>query len=71
MMHDDPIVKEVRRVREALAAQFEFDLRGLYRALKRKEQQSGREVVAFGPKPAASIEIAESEAISAEKEAVK
>ena len=71
MMYDDPIVKEVRRVREALAAQFDFDLRRLYRTLKRKEQQSEQEVVAFGPKPTGSAEIMKAEAMSAEKEGVK
>ncbi len=49
-MWQDPIVAEVRRAREAHAAQFNFDLRAIYRALKAREEQSQREKVSFAPK---------------------
>jgi len=49
-MWQDPIVAEVRRVREAHAAQFGFDLRAIYRALKVQEEQSQREKVSYAPK---------------------
>jgi hypothetical protein len=38
-MWSDPIVDEVRRVREAYAAQFNFDLDEIYQDLKRREAE--------------------------------
>jgi hypothetical protein len=49
-MWQDPIVAEVRQAREAHAAQFDFDLRAIYNALKEQEEQSQREKVSFPPK---------------------
>ncbi len=51
-MWEDPIVKEVRRVREAYAAQFNYDLEAIVQDLKRQEQASGRTFVRFSPRPA-------------------
>lgn len=50
-MRNDPIVAEVRKVREAHAAKFNFDLRAIYRDLKSKERASGRKYVRFQPRP--------------------
>lgn len=36
----DPIVKEVRTIRDAHAAQFNFDLKAIYADLKRQETES-------------------------------
>lgn len=41
-MKDDPIVAEVRRIREEHAAQFGFDLDAIVEDLKRAERESGR-----------------------------
>ena len=49
-MIDDPIVKEVREVRERHAAQFNYDLKKIAQDLKRQEQQSGKKVVSLHPK---------------------
>jgi hypothetical protein len=46
----DPIVAEVRQARETHAAQFNFDLWAIYRALKEQEERSQRERVSFAPK---------------------
>lgn len=51
-MWEDPIVAEVRKIREEYAAQFNYDLQALYRALKEREQQDPRPKVSFPPKPA-------------------
>lgn len=58
-MRQDPIVMEVRQAREAHAAQFNFDLQAIYRALKEQEEQSQRKKVSFAPKciPPVKIEI--------------
>ncbi len=47
MTWSDPIVDEVRRVRDAYAARFNYDLRAIYRDLKEKEKRSGRKVVSY------------------------
>ena len=37
----DPIVEEVRRVRDAHAARFGYDLEAIFRDIKEPEQRSG------------------------------
>jgi len=49
-MQDDPIVEEVRRVREAYAAKFNYDLDAIFQDLKRQERESGRTFVTFPPR---------------------
>jgi hypothetical protein len=46
-MRDDPIVAEVRRVREAHAARFNNDLLAINRDLKAEERKSGREFASY------------------------
>jgi len=49
-MWDDPIVNEVRRVREEHAARFGYDLREIYRAVKEQEAASGRTFASYPPR---------------------
>jgi len=42
---NDPIVDEVRRVREAHAAQFNYDLDAIFLDIKEQERQSGLKFV--------------------------
>ncbi|MFH1114390.1 MAG: hypothetical protein V1792_10755 [Pseudomonadota bacterium] len=49
-MWTDPIVEEVRKVREEHAARFGYDLRAIYDDLKATEGQGGRKVVSLPPK---------------------
>jgi hypothetical protein len=46
-MWEDPIVAEVRQVREAHAAYFNNDLSAIYRDLKQQEQNSQRRFVSY------------------------
>jgi hypothetical protein len=46
-MWKDPIVAEVRQVREAHAAQFNNDLLAIYHDLKKQEQNSQRRFVSY------------------------
>ena len=46
----DPIIEELRRVRESHAAMFNYDLYAIYKDLKREEQSSKRKKVSFRPK---------------------
>lgn len=38
---NDPIVDEVRRVRDAHAARFNYDLDAIFQDIKKREQESG------------------------------
>lgn len=49
-MWNDPIVDEVRRVREEHAARFGYDLRAIYDDLKKTEKETHRKVVSLPPK---------------------
>jgi hypothetical protein len=49
-MWRDPIVEEVRRIREDYAARFNFDLQAMHRDLKARQDTSGRKVVSFALK---------------------
>ena len=49
-MWKDEIVEEVRRVRREYAARFDFDLEAIAEDLRRKDRESGREVVSLPPK---------------------
>lgn len=49
-MWKDPIVEEVRKIREEHAARFNYDLDAIYKDLKRLEQESGRKTVSLKPK---------------------
>jgi hypothetical protein len=40
---NDPIVEEVRRVRQEYAAQFDYDIRRIADDLRRQEEESGRQ----------------------------
>jgi len=50
MIQPDPIIDEVRRVRDAYAAQFNYDLRAIFEDLKRQERESGRKFTTYEPK---------------------
>lgn len=49
-MNDDPIVAEVRRVREEHAAQFNYDLAAICQDIKERERASGRKYVRYQPR---------------------
>jgi hypothetical protein len=46
---NDPIVDEVRRVRDAHSAQFNYDLDAIFRDIKEQEKKSGLKFVSFAP----------------------
>ena len=56
MTWQDPIVEEVRAIREAYAARFQYDLQAIYRDLKAQECQYGWQTVSFPPRPAKPVE---------------
>jgi hypothetical protein len=46
-MASDPVVDEVRRVREVLAARHGFDVRAILTASKKRQGRSGHKVVSL------------------------
>ena len=53
-MYRDPIVEEIRKHRQEYAAQFDYDIDAICEDIRRKQQQSGRDVVVRKPKPVRS-----------------
>lgn len=51
-MWHDPIVAEVRRVREELAARFDFDVDAIFADLQRRQTESGRTLICRQLQPA-------------------
>jgi len=47
---EDPIVEEVRALRETHAARFNYDVDAIFEDLKRLERESGWTVVSLEPK---------------------
>jgi len=51
---NDPIVDDVRRIREAHGARFNFDLWAIFRDIKEQQERSGLTFVSFADQPAAA-----------------
>jgi hypothetical protein len=47
---NDTIVDEVRRIRDAHGARFNYDLEAIFRDIKEQEKNSGRKFVSFPPR---------------------
>ncbi len=50
-MWTDEIVEEIHRIREEYAKSFNYDLDAIFADLRKKEAESGREVVTLSRKP--------------------
>jgi len=44
-MYDDPIVNEVRKTRERLAKEFDFDVHAIFADLRKRQAQLGNRLV--------------------------
>lgn len=49
-MTRDPIVEEVRGVRDAIAREYDYDVKKLADALREEQRKAGREVVRLQPR---------------------
>lgn len=49
-MRIDPVVEEVRAIRDAYVKQYNYNLEAIYRDLKEQEGKSGWEVISLPPK---------------------
>lgn len=54
----DPIVNEVRQVREQYAATFDFDLQALFEDLKAQENRSDRTFTSYSARTLPTTELA-------------
>ena len=43
----DPVVEEVRRIREQQAAELDYDLKAIFERARRRQRQSKRKTVSF------------------------
>ena len=43
--HTDPIIAELRSIRQAYAARFDYDVEAMFRDIRARQQISGREYV--------------------------
>lgn len=48
----DPIVGEIRRIREEYAARYDYDIEAICHAARERQATSGRTVLTLRPKPA-------------------
>lgn len=56
-MNDDPIVEEIRAMREEFAASLGYDIKRIFEVIKDHEKSNAANLVSFPPRPAlASIE---------------
>lgn len=49
-MLDDPIVEEVRRIRDKLAARFDYNIEAIVENARKEQEASGRKTVSFPPR---------------------
>jgi hypothetical protein len=52
---EDDILREIRAVREAFAAEHNYDVRAMVAALRAEDLAAGREVVTLPPRPAIRV----------------
>ena len=55
-MKNDPIVAEVRAIRDALAARCDYDLKKIFRELRQLQASSGRKYVRYPARRTASAD---------------
>jgi len=46
-MQRDPIVEEIRRIKEEHAARYDYDIRAMCKDLREEQKRSGAKVVSF------------------------
>lgn len=54
-MHEDPIVAEVRKIREQLASQFNYDIHAIFEDLRRHQSQYGARLIRQPPRRANTV----------------
>ncbi len=65
-MRSDPIVDEVRRVRDEHASRFNYELDAIFDDLKTQERRSGARFVKYPARRAESVAVSESHSTDSE-----
>ncbi len=50
MHEEDEVIKEVRRIKEEIAVEYNYDVRVIMRAMHERQIKNGQEVVSLPPK---------------------
>jgi hypothetical protein len=58
----DPIMDEIRRIRDEYAASFDYDLKRIVHDIQRQQRESGREFVTLPPRKPTWVPVGESTA---------
>ena len=53
----DPIIDELRKVRDALAKKYDYDIEKLAEALRAEQEKGGRKVVSFPPRKPRQVRV--------------
>ena len=49
MIEDDPIIAEIRKIREEHAAKFNYDIHAIFEDIRHQQRESGRTYVSLPP----------------------
>jgi len=52
--HTDPIISELRAIRQAYAARFDYDVAAIFRDIRAKQEASGRDYMRLSSRRAVS-----------------
>lgn len=53
----DPIIAEVRAIRDAHAARFDYDVAAIFRDIRAMQEKSGREYIRFPARPVVASDV--------------
>jgi hypothetical protein len=53
-MRGDPVIEELWRIKDEIAAEYNYDIRAMGKALQEAERRSGRQVVSPPPREKAN-----------------
>jgi hypothetical protein len=67
-MQNDPVVAEIRRIREELAARFNYDIHAIFEYVRQRDAADNRKVIRLPPRRTAdvAIQLRESTGIAAD-----
>jgi hypothetical protein len=54
---DDPIIEEIRRIRDEYARKFNYDLEAMGADLIKQQEASGRKLVSFPPRKPVMVQV--------------
>lgn len=68
-MQDDPVVAEIRRIREELAARFNYDIHAIFEYARQRDAADNRKVIRLPPRRPADVaaQLRESTSIASDR----